>query len=107
MKKLLGFLLVIVCLFSLAACNKEVTIRSIDLPRDVGFAAVIECFYEDDDNLYYFPYPYSKALTVTYSNGESEPFDQALKEGRATIADLDKFGIKYYSQPKNNTDPLE
>ena len=101
MKKLLAFLLVIVCIFGLVACNKEVTICSIDLPSDVGFAAVIEYFYEDDDNLYCFPCPYSKALTVTYSNGESEPFEQALKEGRATIADLDKFGITYYAEPKN------
>lgn len=102
MKKFLAIMLVLVCIFSLVACNGRPIIISISerIPDDVGFAAVIEFFYEDENNRYYFPYPYSKFIIVTYLNGDSEDIATALKAGRATIADLDRFDIEYKTEPK-------
>jgi hypothetical protein len=37
---------------------------------------------------------------VVYNNGNSEDIVTALNAGRATIADLDKFGIEYHTEPK-------
>ena len=64
------------------------------------FAAVLEPFYEDENAVYSFPYPISTFIIVTYLNGESEDIITALESGRATISDLDKFGIDYYTEPK-------
>lgn len=100
MKKALSFMLICICIFSLVACsNDAVRIVSIEQTGE-GAVGAIEYFFEDGDNRYYFPYPNSTFIIVTYSNGDSEGIIPALKAGRATIADLDRFGIKYYTEPR-------
>lgn len=103
MKKFLAFMLVLVCVFSLVACSGKpiiVSIRDHSKQENLGFAAVLEPFYEDENAVYSFPYPISTFIIVTYLNGESEDIITALESGRATVSDLDKFGIDYYTEPK-------
>lgn len=101
MKKLLAFILVLICIFSLVACNGKPIIVSIRQANEDGAAIqVLEFFYEDDNARYYFPTPRSRFITVTCLNGESENIIPALESGRVTIADLDRFGIKYYTEEK-------
>ena len=59
-----------------------------------------ELFYEDETNRYYFNVIKSHYIMVTYNNGNSEDIVTALNAGRATIADLDEFGIEYHTEPK-------
>lgn len=71
---------------------------------------MMEPFYEDADAIYYFPSPVSAFITVTYRNGWTENIVDALEAGRATIADLDRFEIKYYREPHDlvvEGDPFE
>ena len=58
-----------------------------------------ELFYEDETNRYYFNVIKSHYIMVVYNNGNSEDIVTALNAGRATIADLDKFGIEYHTEP--------
>lgn len=60
-----------------------------------------ELFYEDEATAYYFNVIKSHYVMVTYNNGNSEDIVTALNEGRATIADLDQFGIEYHTEPKD------
>ena len=59
-----------------------------------------ELFYEDETNRYFFNVIKSHYIMVTYNNGNSEDIVTALNAGRATIADLDEFGIEYHTEPK-------
>ena len=59
-----------------------------------------ELFYEDETTEYYFNVIKSHYIIVTYNNGNSEDIVTALNAGRATIADLDEFGIEYHTEPK-------
>ena len=59
-----------------------------------------ELFYEDETTLYYFNVIKSHYIMVIYNNSGSEDIVTALKAGRATIEDLDKFGIEYHSVTK-------
>ena len=59
-----------------------------------------ELFYEDESAKYYFNVIKSRYIEVTYNNGNSEDIITALNAGRATIADLDEFGIEYHTEPK-------
>ena len=103
MRKLTAFILVLVCVFSLVACSSKpiiVSIRDYSDQEGLAFAAVLEPFYENENAVYSFPYPISHFVIVTYLNGESEDIVTALEAGRVTIADLDRFGIKYYAEEK-------
>ena len=99
MKKITALILVFVCVFSLVACSGSPVIISIR-QEDIGSEQAIEIFYEDENAKYYFPTPRSNFIIVTYLNGDSEDILTALEAGRATIADLDRFGIEYYTEPK-------
>ena len=68
---------------------------------EVACSDAEEIFYEDENNLYYFGAIKNHCIIVTYKDGSSEDIVTALNEGRATIADLDKFGIKYQIEPLN------
>lgn len=59
-----------------------------------------ELFYEDETTEYYFNVIKSHYIVVTYNNGNSEDIVTALNAGRATIADLDQFGIEYHTESK-------
>ena len=60
----------------------------------------VEKFYEDEMLEYCFSAIKSDYIMVTYNNGDSEDIVAALNAGRATIADLDRFGIDYFTRPK-------
>ena len=59
-----------------------------------------ELFYEDETAKYYFNVIKSQYIEVTYNNGNSEDIVTALNTEKATIADLDEFGIEYHTEPK-------
>ena len=59
-----------------------------------------ELFYEDEANRYYFNVIKSHYIMVVYNDGNSEDIVTALNAGRATIADLNEFGIEYHIEPK-------
>ena len=60
----------------------------------------LEKFYEDESNENYFSAIKSHYVIVTYNEGTLEDIVTALYAGRVTIADLSKFGIEYYINPK-------
>ena len=60
-----------------------------------------ELFYDDETTEYYFNVIKSHYVMVTYNNGNSEDIVTALNAGRATIADLDQFGIEYHTEVKS------
>ena len=66
------------------------------LPTDEA----IEVFYEDDQYAYSFASIRSHLVMVTYYDGRTEDIKTALETGRATIRDLDRFGIHYYAEPR-------
>ena len=106
MKKLMAFMLVLVCVFSLVACNGKPIVVSI---RQEGRSSLcaIEPFYEDENYIYSFPYyGDSNFITVTYLDGSTENIIPALESGRVSIKDLDRFGIKYYAEEKQKYWPL-
>ena len=63
-------------------------------------AEVEEKFYEDETTEYYFNVVKSQHIFVSYNNANSEDIVTALKSGRATIEDLDFYGIEYHTKPK-------
>lgn len=63
-------------------------------------ADALEGFWSDDEYDYSFPSIKSHYITVRYSDGTSENIKDAFATGRVTIADLDKFDIGYYAEPK-------
>ncbi len=65
----------------------------------VKYSDMEEPFYEDEQYAYVFPAIMSYDCTVYYSDGSSENIVDALKAGRATPADLDRFDIHYFTYP--------
>lgn len=100
MKKVLVIFLVLACIFSLTACSGKSTIVSIRYDNNNVEMQLVETFYQDENNVYYFPTMRSGYIIVTYQNGDSEDICSALEAGRATIADLDRFDIEYKRKPK-------
>ena len=68
--------------------------------EQLACAEAEELFYEDETNRYYFNVIKSHYIMVVYNNGNSEDIVTALNAGRATIADLNEFGIEYHIEPK-------
>ena len=77
-----------------------IQIRDRTMEEQLPCAEAEELFYEDETNRYYFNVIKSQYIEVTYDNGNSEDIVTALNAGRATIADLDEFGIEYHTEPK-------
>lgn len=69
-------------------------------------ADAIELFYEDETAEYYFSCFKSHYVMVMDNTGRTVDIVTALNEGLATIADLDYYGIDYFTAPKTgNTQP--
>ena len=64
-------------------------------------ADAIELFYEDETAEYYFSCIKSHYVMVMDNTGRTVDIVTALSEGLATIADLDYYGIEYFTQPKD------
>lgn len=62
-------------------------------------ADALEGFWSDGEYDYYFGSIKSHYVIVHYNNGCQEPVRDALKGGRVTIEDLDRFGIDYWKEP--------
>ena len=67
---------------------------------DIAFAMALEPIYEDATAVYSFNCIKSHYVFVYYADGTKETVKTALSAGRATIADLDRFGIGYYREAK-------
>jgi hypothetical protein len=63
----------------------------------------VEKIFEDKNNEYFIGGLYSQHIIVYYTDGTQENIVTALDASRATIADLDKFGIRYWAEPKADT----
>ena len=127
MKKTMCMFLAVLMILGLAACGAEAekeentavpeqeTVDTSEIPGATRFIIEIcdrameerlpcveaeELFYEDETNQYYVHVIKSHYIMVTYNNGNSEDIVTALKAGRATIADLDEFGIEYHTAAK-------
>ena len=76
----------------------------VDPTKDENFAydTAVEKFFDDENNEYFFSGIYSQYVIVHYEDGTMEDIVTALSSGRATIADLDRFGIRYWAEPKMN-----
>lgn len=70
-------------------------IEIVYISEPAGGAEAIELFWREGDIAYYFPMIESERVTVHYSDGSSENIIDALKGGRASLADLDRFGVYY------------
>ena len=73
-----------------------------DPTDDPNFAydTAVEKIYEDERNEYFISGLYSQYIIVHYTDGTQEDIVTALNAGRATFADLGKFGIRYWAEPK-------
>ena len=83
-------------------------IREITDPTDdpnFAYDTAVEKIFEDTNNEYFIGGLYSQNIIVHYNDGTQEDIVTALNSGRATFADLDRFGIRYWAEPK--IDPLE
>lgn len=71
-----------------------------DLTQEANISCVMEeeKFYEEGNTAYYFNSTKSQHILVGYNNGMTENVVVALRSGRVKIADLDKFGIEYYTK---------
>ena len=65
----------------------------------------LEKFYEDDENEYFYGSIKSEYVIVKYTDGSTETVSSALKNGKITLSDLDKYNISYIKQSKNKTLP--
>lgn len=72
-------------------------------------ASALEEFYSDGDNTYYFPSIKSEFIECKLSNGTTMMFTEALKAGKVSVSDLDKYGIQYWIVDKdgNYTNSLD
>lgn len=70
-------------------------------------ADAIELFYEDETTEYYFSCIKSHYVMVMDNTGRTVDIVTALNEGLATIADLDYYGIEYFTQPKDGNGAVE
>ena len=84
---------------TITGCNVSV-INIVDRVEQEGLitADALELFYEDGEYEYYFPSIRSSLVYAEYSDGTQKPIKEALETGDVTIADLDRFGIKYYKE---------
>jgi len=78
-------------------------IREITDPTDdpnFAYDTAVEKIFEDTNNEYFIGGLYSQNIIVRYNDGTQEDIVTALNAGRATFADLDRFGIRYWAEPK-------
>lgn len=83
-----------------------VEIRDRTKEEQLDCSDAIEIFYENETAEYYFSCIKSHYVMVLDNTGRTVDIVTALSEGLATIADLDYYGIDYFTAPKTgNTQP--
>ena len=84
-----------------ATTNSSITdIEDPTKKEGLAYDTAVEMFYEDERNEYYFSGIYSQYVIVHYADKTAEDISTALANGKATIADLERFGIRYWAEPK-------
>jgi len=74
----------------------------VDKRRGSDWSTSIDCFFEDEEYLYYFGLsPMHQYIIVEYADGTTQNVKEALADGNITIEDLDRFGIGYMKEPKD------
>ena len=65
-----------------------------------GWDDAIEILYRDETYEYAFPgRPMHEYVIVEYEDGTTQNVLEAIRAGNITIADLDRFDIKYFKDP--------
>jgi len=82
----------------------DAILEIINPTDDPNFAydTAVEKIYEDEVNEYFIGGLYSQHIIVRYADGTQEDIVVALNSGRATVADLDKYGVAYWAEPKGD-----
>ncbi|MBE6616804.1 MAG: hypothetical protein E7627_02490 [Ruminococcaceae bacterium] len=80
--------------------GKSTLVNIIDLTAvtDCEYSTAGQKFYADDEYEYFFMNWIKDLVIAVYEDGSTEPVWLALSAGRATIEDLDRFGIDYYTE---------
>ncbi len=60
----------------------------------------LQQFYSDAEYNYFYPSIKSEYVVVKYSDNTEETVENALKNGKITISDLDRFEINYFKEKK-------
>jgi len=86
---------------------KIVSIVDKTIGSGIDLAQSEEIFFEDEAYIYRFHSIMSHHIIVTYEDGSAENIAEALNGARASIADLDRFGIDYSAEEKHINPDLE
>lgn len=86
--------------------NTAIGIVDMTEQKGIGTLQALELFYEDGKFEYYFPSVRSSFVYVQYADGTQKPIKEALAAGDVTIADLDRYGIKYYKESPVKEPPV-
>ena len=78
---------------------KEEVITVVGMECKPGVLDALKLFWSDEDYDYYFP-NYDTEVTVLLSDGHSWPLHDALMEGLVTVGDLERYGIEYIREEK-------
>ena len=87
-------------------CNVDIGAKTVQEIVDrteienIPTAEALEEFYADESYRYYFPSMKSEYVCVRFTDGTETTVAAALNKGWITLADLDRFGIGYYKEPK-------
>jgi hypothetical protein len=68
------------------------------------YALALETIYMDETYIYTLSSYCSQDIIVTYSDGTTQNVKEALEDGNVTLADLDRFEIKYSKREKPTED---
>ncbi len=77
-------------------------VEIIDIAKrdNIGCDAALQQFYSDEEYNYFYPSIKSEYVVVKYSDGTEETVENALKNGKISISDLDRFEINYIKEKK-------
>ncbi len=122
MKRYLSFLLLLATLVLFAGCQSTPTdkpsteistnqsfvnqavavVEIIDIAKkdNIPCDAALQQFYSDAEYNYFYPSIKSEYVVVKYSDNTEETVENALKNSKITISDLDRFEIKYIKEKK-------
>ncbi len=82
--------------------QKVEVVEIIDIAKrdNIDCDDALQQFYSDAEYHYFYPSIKSEYVVVKYSNNTEETVENALKNNKITISDLDRFEIKYFKEKK-------
>lgn len=75
-------------------------IRDMAKEQNIPTDTAMEKFFEDDEEVYYFPSVKSEYVIATFADGSAMTVKEALEKGYIHIRALDIYGIRYISEKK-------